>query len=57
MMKSLRRAALVLLVVVVTALAASAEPGGIGSRVFVVERASESLAVYDYVARKLATRR
>jgi len=57
MMKSLRRAALVLLVVVVTALAASAEPGGIGSRVFVVERASESLAVYDYVARKLLPNR
>jgi protein NirF len=53
MMKSLRRAALALLVVVVTALVAYAEPGGIGSRVFVVERASESLAVYDFVARKL----
>jgi protein NirF len=53
MKKSLRRTALALLVVVVAALVASAEPGGIGSRVFVVERASESLAVYDVVARKL----
>jgi protein NirF len=53
MIKSLPRIALALIAVVVTALAASAEPGGIGSRVFVVERASESLAIYDYVARKL----
>ncbi len=53
MLKSLPRTLLALLAGVVTALAASAEPGGIGSRVFVVERASESLAIYDYVARKL----
>ena len=31
--------------------------GGIGSRVFVVERASGSLAVYDYVERKLLPER
>ncbi|MBW1843321.1 MAG: hypothetical protein JRJ05_03195, partial [Deltaproteobacteria bacterium] len=53
MMKSLPRTVLALVAGVVAALAASAEPGGIGSRVFVVERASESLAVYDFVARKL----
>jgi protein NirF len=32
-------------------------PGGIGSRVFVVERSSGSLAVYDYQARQLLERR
>ena len=30
---------------------------GIGSRVFVVERASGSLAIYDYVERKLLPQR
>ncbi len=39
--------------VCVTALASAADAGGIGSRVFVVERASGSLAVYDFIARKL----
>jgi protein NirF len=34
-------------------LASAAAGGGIGSRVFVVERASGSLAVYDFVERKL----
>jgi protein NirF len=34
-------------------LAAAGHAGGIGSRVFVVERATGSLAVYDYVERKL----
>ncbi|HEX9815105.1 MAG TPA: cytochrome D1 domain-containing protein [Myxococcota bacterium] len=53
MLKSLPRAALAMIIFGVSALAASAESGGIGSRVFVVERASESLAVYDFVARKL----
>jgi protein NirF len=57
MMKPLRRAAMALLVVVAAARVASAEPGGIGSRVFIVERASESLAVYDVVARKLLPNR
>jgi protein NirF len=36
---------------------APAAAGGIGSRVFVVERESESLAVYDYLARELLPRR
>ncbi|MBW2542020.1 MAG: protein nirF [Deltaproteobacteria bacterium] len=53
MTQPLRGIALALFVVFASALVASAEPGGIGSRVFVVERASESLAVYDFVARKL----
>ena len=35
----------------------TAHAGGIGSRVFVVERASESLAVYDIVERKLLPKR
>ena len=39
------------------ALTAAASAGGIGSRVFVVERASGSLAVYDYVDRKLLPKR
>ncbi len=33
------------------------QAGGVGSRVFVVERASGSLAVYDYVERKLLAQR
>ncbi len=33
------------------------QAGGIGSRVFVVERASESLAVYDFIERKLLPQR
>jgi protein NirF len=37
----------------VSGLASAAEAGGIGSRVFVVERASGSLAVYDFIAHKL----
>ena len=37
--------------------AAPAMGGGIGSRVFVVERASGSLAVYDFVERKLLPKR
>ncbi|MBW1882364.1 MAG: protein nirF [Deltaproteobacteria bacterium] len=39
------------------ALAATASAGGIGSRVFVVERESGSLAVYDFVERKLLPER
>jgi len=35
----------------------TANAGGIGSRVFVVERASESLAVYDIAERKLLPKR
>lgn len=35
----------------------SAETSGIGARVFVVERASESLAVYDFIERKLLDER
>ena len=42
-----------LLVPIACVLASVAQAGGIGSRVFVVERASESLAVYDVVERKL----
>lgn len=38
-------------------LAFAAHAGGIGSRVFVVERASESLAVYDLAERKLLPKR
>ncbi|MFW6057309.1 MAG: cytochrome D1 domain-containing protein [Persicimonas sp.] len=34
-----------------------AEASGIGGRVFVVERASESLAVYDFIDRKLLDKR
>lgn len=37
--------------------AASAAAGGVGSRVFVVERASESLAVYDLDERRVLPRR
>jgi protein NirF len=37
--------------------ASSAEAGGPGSRVFVVERASGSLAVYDFAERKLLPQR
>ncbi len=36
---------------------AATEATGIGSRVFVVERASESFAVYDYINRKLRKER
>jgi protein NirF len=43
--------------VVAIALASAAETGGIGSRVFIVERESGSLAVYDFVARKLMPNR
>jgi len=57
MLKPLPRVALTLIAIAITARAAAADPGGIGSRVFVVERASESLAVYDYVARKLLPNR
>lgn len=39
------------------AVATTAHSEGIGSRVFVVERASGSLAVYDYVERKLLPKR
>jgi len=38
-------------------LAPGANAGGIGSRVFVVERASESLAIYDYLERRLLPER
>jgi protein NirF len=38
-------------------LAVSASAGGIGSRVFVVERTSGSLAVYDFIERKLLPKR
>jgi protein NirF len=41
----------------VVLLAAGIEPGGVGSRVFVVERETGSLAVYDYVAKKLLPKR
>jgi len=37
--------------------APAAQAGGIGSRVFVVERASGSLAVYDFIERKLLPER
>jgi len=47
------RAALATAVLVASAVAVAAESGGIGSRVFVVERSSGSLAVYDFIARKL----
>jgi len=57
MLKPLPRVALTLIAIAIAARAAAADPGGIGSRVFVVERASESLAVYDYVARKLLPNR
>ena len=53
MLRSLSQIVLALLMGIAAALDASAKPGGIGSRVFVVERASESLAIYDFVARKL----
>jgi protein NirF len=43
-----------LIVIVLSAcLVATAQASGIGSRVFVVERSSGSLAVYDFVERKL----
>jgi len=38
---------------VIVALTSTAEAGGVGSRVFIVERETGSLAVYDVVARKL----
>ena len=38
-------------------LASLSQAGGIGSRVFVVERTSGSLAVYDYVERRLLSQR
>ncbi len=47
------KAALAAAALVASVVAAPAEPGGIGSRVFVVERSSGSLAVYDFIARKL----
>jgi protein NirF len=49
------RAATLILCGLLASAPAAAE--GIGSRVFVVERESESLAVYDFLARKLLPRR
>ncbi len=40
-----------------SAFAPDAAAGGIGSRVFVVERESGSLAIYDFIARKLLPQR
>ncbi|MBW2697329.1 MAG: protein nirF [Deltaproteobacteria bacterium] len=45
------------LALVACATALAADAGGIGSRVFVVERASGSLAVYDYIERRLLPER
>jgi len=50
-------AALASLALGLAAFAPVAKAGGIGSRVFVVERASGSLAVYDFVARRLLPNR
>jgi len=48
---------IILLAGILGACATPSERGGIGSRVFVVERASSSLAVYDFVERKLLPKR
>ncbi len=56
-MKSWLRRALAGSLLLFCGLIASAHAGGIGSRVFVVERASGSLAVYDYVERRLLPQR
>jgi protein NirF len=56
MVPTIRFAASLSLLVVI-AFTPSAQAGGVGSRVFVVERASGSLAVYDYVERKLLPKR
>jgi len=53
MLRGSSRVALAAAALVASVVAASAESGGIGSRVFVVERSSGSLAVYDFIARKL----
>ncbi|MAG30834.1 MAG: protein nirF [Deltaproteobacteria bacterium] len=42
---------------IAAALATAASAGGVGSRVFVVERASGSLAIYDFAERKLLPKR
>jgi len=58
LMSRLRRlSALVLPCLLLACLPLLAQAGGIGSRVFVVERASGSLAVYDFVERKLLPQR
>jgi protein NirF len=51
------RRALVALALASGLLASQGTAGGIGSRVFVVERESGSLAVYDFVERALLPKR
>ncbi len=56
-MQNLTRWMLSIVVLLCLLSATTAQAGGIGSRVFVVERASGSLAVYDFVERKLLPKR